>query len=165
MPSAYIGIGSNLGDRLENCRKALALLESRGIRTTALSAPYETKPWGMGQPDLVAGQPDFINMAARIETDSGGPAAILEALQEVEREMGRVRRRKWEPRVIDLDILLFGDEIIDLPGLKVPHPLMHLREFALRPLAEIAPQVVHPVLKKTVSQLLAELQKTEGGGK
>lgn len=167
MPTAYIGIGSNLGNRLENCLKALDLLERRGIRVTALSSPYETKPWGMDRPeiehpDMVAGQPDFINMAARIETDLGkSPLALLETLQEVEREMGRVRREKWGPRIIDLDILLYGDEVVDIPDgtegrLKVPHPLMHLREFVLKPLAEIAPQAIHPVLKKTISQLLAE---------
>ena len=166
MPSAYIGIGSNLGSRLENCRKALDLLKRRGIRVTALSSPYETRPWGMDRPeiehpDLLSGQPDFINMAARIETDMEGPLALLEALQEVEREMGRVRREKWGPRIIDLDILLYGDEVVDIPDgtegrLEVPHPLMHLREFVLKPLAEIAPQAIHPVLKKTISQLLAE---------
>ncbi len=168
MPSACIGIGSNLGNRLGNCLKAVELLKRKGIRITALSPPYETKPWGAGQPgvehpDAVAGQPDFINMAACIEAGPEGPLGLLETLQEVERQMGRVRREKWGPRVIDLDLLLYGDEIIDLPekGLTVPHPFMHLREFVLKPLAEIAPQAIHPVLKKTVLQLLSELQKGE----
>ncbi len=165
MTSAYIGIGSNLGDRLGNCLKALELLRLRGIRVTAVSSAYETKPWGagqpgVGQPEAVAGQPDFINMAAGIDPGPEGPLELLESLKEVERQMGRVRRVKWGPRVIDLDLLLYGDEVIDLPEkLKVPHPFMHLREFVLKPLAEIAPQAVHPVLKKTVLQLLSELRK------
>ncbi|MDA8172249.1 MAG: 2-amino-4-hydroxy-6-hydroxymethyldihydropteridine diphosphokinase [Nitrospiraceae bacterium] len=152
MPAACIGIGSNLGDRLQNCKRALRLLEQRGIRVKAVSGAYETKPWG-GQ--SVAGQPDFINMAAVVETDIS-PRALLNVLLEVEKEMGRVRERKWGPRIIDLDILLYADEVMDQPGLKIPHPLMHERDFVLRPLAEIAPEALHPVLKKTVRQLLEE---------
>ena len=152
MPDAYVGIGSNLGDRAGNCLSALDLLKRKGIKIITVSHPYETKPWG------VEAQPDFINMAARVEADiPTGPMALLETIFEVESEMGRVRKEKWGPRIIDLDILLYGDEIIDLPGLKVPHPLMHLREFVLRPLSEIAPEAVHPVLKKTIAQLLSEL--------
>ncbi|MDA8085457.1 MAG: 2-amino-4-hydroxy-6-hydroxymethyldihydropteridine diphosphokinase [Nitrospiraceae bacterium] len=153
MPTACIGIGSNLGDRLQNCRKALKLLEQRGIRIKAVSGAHVTKPWGGRE---VAGQPDFINMAAVVETDLA-PMKLLQTLFQVENEMGRVRVRKWGPRIIDLDILLYGGEIIDQPGLKVPHPLMHEREFVLMPLAEIAPEAVHPVFKKTVRQLLEEL--------
>ncbi|MDA8387900.1 MAG: 2-amino-4-hydroxy-6-hydroxymethyldihydropteridine diphosphokinase [Nitrospiraceae bacterium] len=160
MTTAYIGIGSNLGDRLQNCRKALKLLEQRGVRIRVknVSGAYETKPWGPETAD----QPDFINMAAAVETDIG-PRALLEILLRIENEMGRVRTKKWGPRTIDLDILLYGDEVVDLqggsrlPALKVPHPLMHKREFVLLPLAEIAPGAVHPVLKKTVKQLLEEL--------
>ncbi len=152
MPAACIGIGSNLGDRLQNCKRALRLLEQRGIRVKAVSGAYETEPWG-GQ--SVAGQPDFINMAAVVETDIS-PRALLNVLLEVEKEMGRVRERKWGPRIIDLDILLYADEVMDQPGLKIPHPLMHERDFVLRPLAEIAPEALHPVLKKTVRQLLEE---------
>ena len=153
MPFVYIGIGSNLGDRLRNCQRALKLLEQRGVRIRAVSGAYETKPWG-GQ--AVAGQPDFINMAAQLDTDLT-PRALLGTLQQVEKEMGRVRERKWGARTIDLDILLYGDEIIDQPDLKVPHPLMHEREFVLKPLAEIAPEAVHPGFKKTVRQMLEEI--------
>ena len=155
MTTAYVGIGSNLGRRLQNCKKALKLLEQKGIRIKKVSGAFETKPWGgrEGGADLMSGQRDYINMAAAVETDAG-PRALLGALLEVEAEMGRVRKRKWGPRNIDLDLLLYGDEVIDLPGLKVPHPLMHEREFVLLPLAQIAPDAIHPVLKKTVRQLL-----------
>ncbi len=152
MARACIGIGSNLGGKETNCRKALEFLERKGIEVVSRSAAYITRPWGK------TGQPDFVNMAACLET--GLPAReLLNVLLETEKEMGRVREEKWGPRVIDLDLLLYGDEVISEPDLNVPHPLMHEREFVLRPLAEIAPDAVHPVLKKSVRQLLRELEE------
>ena len=155
--TACIGIGSNLGDRLQNCKKALELLEQKGVRVKKVSGAFETKPWGGA---AVAGQRDYINMAAVVETDKD-PLALLDTLLQIEAGMDRVRTQKWGPRNIDLDLLLYGEEVLDLPGLKLPHPLMHKREFVLLPLAEIAPQAVHPVFRKTVKHLLEELKKQD----
>lgn len=152
MPVAYIGIGSNLGNRKENCLKAIASLSARGVVIRKQSTPVETEPWGVEE------QPGFINMAVEIETVMA-PRELLDALKKIEGELGRQITYRWGPRIIDLDILLYGDFVADEPDLKIPHPLMHLREFVLRPLSGIAPEVVHPILKKTVKSLLAGLRK------
>jgi len=149
MAVVHIGIGSNLGNRGENCLKALDLLSARGVIIRKRSSLFETEPWG------VQDQPKFINMAAEVATELG-PLKLLETLKSVEEEMGRKESYRWGPRVIDLDILFYDDMVMDSPELKIPHPLMHEREFVLRPLAEIAPDKIHPVLKKTVKELLSE---------
>lgn len=146
----YIGIGSNLGDREGNCLKAIELMRERGISILKQSSPYETEPWGLTD------QPKFINMAVEAET-SRSPLKLLEVLKEIEKEMRRTEAVRWGPRVIDLDILLYGDLVLDEPDLKIPHPLMEEREFVLRPLAEIAPDVRHPVINKTMGELLKKL--------
>ncbi len=149
MNSAYLLIGGNMGERLENLDKTRALISGSCGTIVKQSSVYETSAWGKTD------QPDFLNQALRVETYLG-PAALLKALLGIEQEMGRYRGEKYGPRIIDIDIIFFNHEIIDLPDLKIPHPRMQNRKFVLTPLAEIAPQFVHPVLGISMSQLLEE---------
>ena len=146
---AYIGLGSNLGDKKANCRKAIALLAKSG-RVTSVSSLYRTEPMGY------ADQDDFVNAVVEIETGLS-PEALLQQCRSIEDELGRVRTIRWGPRTIDVDILLYGAAMIETPELTIPHPLLHTRRFVLVPLCEIAPQTLHPKLRKTASDLLAEL--------
>jgi 2-amino-4-hydroxy-6-hydroxymethyldihydropteridine diphosphokinase len=147
--TAYVALGSNLGDREANLRSALLMLDKlEGLRVRRVSTLFENPAVG-GR----TGAPPFLNAAAEVET-SLGARELLHRLLQVERTLGRQRREKWAPREIDLDLLLYGDAVIDEPGLSVPHPLMHERLFVLKPLAEIAPHVPHPVCRKTIAELL-----------
>lgn len=146
---AYLSLGSNVGDRDAHLRDALARMGSLG-RVAAVSSFYETEPIE------VTDQPWFLNCAAALETTQTA-SQLMAALLQIEQEMGRRRTQKKGPRTIDLDILLFGDEIADSPALTIPHPGMHQRRFVLAPLAEIAPDLRHPVFNKTIRELLAEL--------
>jgi 2-amino-4-hydroxy-6-hydroxymethyldihydropteridine diphosphokinase len=135
---ASVGLGGNVGDAiatLHSALQALAVLpQTRILRTSRL---YRTPAWG------VANQPDFVNAATLLET-SLSARALLDGLLEVERRFGRERRERWGPRILDLDLLLYADAIIDIPGLRVPHPHLHERAFALLPLLEITPDAVIP---------------------
>ena len=145
----YLSLGSNLGNREENLREAISRLGAFG-NVTAVSSFYETEPVDF------LDQPWFLNCVVLLETEFP-PQTLLQRVLEIERGMGRERVQPKGPRLIDIDILLFGDQIIHEPGLTIPHPALHERRFVLEPLAEIAPRVVHPVLKKTAQELLADL--------
>jgi len=149
--SAFVGIGSNLGDREGNLRRAIKLLSAEdGVDVVAVSEIRETDPVGPVE------QGPFLNGAVRIETDLA-PRELLERLLAVEERLGRVRRERWGPRTIDLDLLLYGDDVVDEPGLAVPHPRLHERRFALEPLADLDPGLEIPG-KGPISALLAELE-------
>lgn len=145
MPTVYISLGSNLGDREATIREAIAALPG----VTAVSELRETEPVG------VVDQPRFLNGAARLETELSA-RQLLDALLAIERGLGRERRERWGPRTIDLDLLLYGNETVDEPGLTVPHPRLHERRFALEPLADLDPELVVPG-RGRVRDLLAEL--------
>jgi len=147
--TAYIGLGSNLGQRALTLRRAVKELGSReGIRVTRVSSFIETEPVG-GPP-----QGRFINAAAELRTTLA-PRQLFDVLKSVEDQFGRERGVRWGPRTLDLDLLLYEEEVMDEPDLQVPHPLMHLRRFVLEPLCEIAPDAHHPILCKSVRELLA----------
>ena len=151
MAIAYIGIGSNLGNRQENCLRAVELLEGKRIIVKKRSSMHETEPWG------IKDQPRFINMVIEIETGLESKE-LLKILKVVEKELGRKESFKWGPRSIDLDILLFDDLVLKEDDLEIPHPLMHERDFVLKPLCEIAPDIIHPVLKKKICDLVQKLE-------
>lgn len=152
MVTAYIGVGSNLGDRQANIKHALAMLiETPQIEIRRISAMFDNPAVGGAE-----GSPNYLNAAVEIQTTLQ-PQALLARLLEIEQTMGRERNEKWGSRNIDLDLLLYGNAIVSKDNLIVPHPLMHERMFVLRPLAEIAPRAVHPTLNVTIQDLLGSL--------
>jgi 2-amino-4-hydroxy-6-hydroxymethyldihydropteridine diphosphokinase len=148
---AYVGLGANLGDREATLRRAVELLAGvEGVEVVAVSELRETEPVG------VVDQPAFLNGAVAVET-SLSPRELLDSLLRVELQLGRVRDgTRWGPRTVDLDLLVYGDEVVDEPGLRVPHPRLHERRFALEPLAELDPALVVPG-QGAVSALLTRL--------
>ncbi|MEK7851476.1 MAG: 2-amino-4-hydroxy-6-hydroxymethyldihydropteridine diphosphokinase [Deltaproteobacteria bacterium] len=152
MSIAYIGLGSNIGDKTINMKRAIEELEKvPGNKVLAVSSFYKTEPVGDVEQDW------FINAVVKIETGLI-PGELLKTLLDIERNLGRVREIKWGPRIIDLDILLYDDLVIEEEGLAVPHPYLHKRGFVLTPLAEIAPACIHPRLKKSISEILGALE-------
>ncbi len=152
--TAYLSLGSNLEDPPAQIRSAIRRLESSG-KIRRISSFYSTEPMEVRE------QPWFVNCAVEVST-SLTPEQLLSKMLAIETEMGRVRTAKKGPRLIDLDLLLFNDAIIQRNNLTVPHPAMHRRRFVLAPLAEIAPQAIHPILKRTAAELLADLGETGG---
>ncbi len=156
MAIAYIALGSNLGDRAASLRQALLLLWQQGVEVQAVSGFWDTAPYG------VTDQPRFLNAVCRVRTYLE-PLALLRLLLATERQMGRVRLRHWGERNIDLDLLLYENVVMDEPELRLPHPDMQNRDFVLLPLAELAPDLVHPTLNKTIRELKQELLSISAG--
>ncbi len=152
MSTVYIGIGSNLGDRFYNCKRAIDLLKESGIKIKKESSIYETEPWGVKE------QPVFMNMAVETDTEIA-PFELLRVLKNIEKKMGRKETFHWGPRIIDLDILLYDNLVINNEELNIPHKNMHERYFVLKPLSEIAGDIKHPVLKLNIRELLQRINK------
>ena len=151
MRTAYIGIDSNLGDKLNNCLKSIDLIERiPGYRVEAQSDFFRTEPVG------VEDQNWYVNCVISLQTDIS-VQQLMKSLLSIEASLGRERKRKWDPRTIDLDIILFGQDLINEKNLTVPHPLMHKRRFVLVPMVQLAPDLIHPVLEKSMTELLNAL--------
>lgn len=146
-------MGSNMGNRFQMLEQAQQMIEKKAGKIIAASHVYETAAWGNEN------QNSFLNTTIQIETPKSA-VQLLEVLQAIEKSLGRNRKRKWEPRLIDIDILFFNNDIIYEENLTVPHPQMHLRRFTLQPLAEIAGGFIHPVFDKTITDLLNECTDT-----
>jgi 2-amino-4-hydroxy-6-hydroxymethyldihydropteridine diphosphokinase len=153
---AYIGIGSNLGDKLDHCEKAISeILKTDRHKLLAKSSFYRTQPIGYTSQDR------FVNGVIKIETDLEAHE-LLRTLKTIESQLGRTETFRWGPRTIDLDILFFDDVEIRTEALQIPHPLIQDRQFVLMPLAEIDRSLIHPVLKKTIQELLNNLKGGQG---
>ncbi len=150
MSTVFLSLGTNLGDREANLRNAITALAPQ-VRGTRESPVYETAPWGFED------QPSFLNMVVEGETDLP-PLELLKFLKTLETELGRTPTFRYGPRLIDLDILFYDDLILQTPELTIPHPKLHERTFVLMPLVDLAPDFVHPVLQRTIADLLSPLK-------
>lgn len=151
-PIIYLALGTNLGDRFANLQAAIAALPP-AVRVRSQSPVYETPPWGLTD------QPAFLNMVIQGET-ALAPIDLLKHLKHLEIELGRLPGVRWGPRLIDMDILFYDDLVLAAPGLILPHPRLHERAFVLVPLNDLTPDLIHPVLGKSVRQLLAGVDGT-----
>ena len=149
MQAIYLGLGTNLGDRAANLQAAVIGL-AKELVITAVSPLYQTAPWG------VTDQPDFINMCLAAET-ALSPIELLTFIKDLEVEIGRLPSKRWGPRLIDIDLLFYANQILETENLKIPHPELAERAFVLCPLADIAPNFVHPVLRQTIAALAAKV--------
>jgi len=148
---AYLLLGGNLGDRRKNLELAIQLLNEEAGKVILVSALYETAAWGKED------QPDFLNQAIALRTNLSALKLLDKAL-EIEQKLGRIRKEKWGERLIDIDLILFGNEVINMEGkLQIPHPHMQNRKFVMQPLAEIAPDIYHPVLGKTILEIAGKI--------
>lgn len=188
MKSIFIGVGSNLGDREKNIQTAGSLMEGRGIRVMRMSPIYETEALCRFENKVAAGSdridsvrscqaggsgeklakpspdkkkmPSFLNAVFEIESELS-PADLLTRLESIEGEMGREGKGDWKPRPIDLDILFYGDRVMESPRLRIPHPEIANRWFVLKPLSDLAPDWMHPISKKTIKELLCNSSSTQ----
>ncbi len=148
MKGKYLLLGSNLGNKAENISLAIKLIKERIGRVKKASSIYQTSSWG------IKGQPDYCNQVVQVDSMLN-PALLLELMLEIEASMGRIRNKKWDNRIIDIDILFYDDLIVNESSLKIPHPEFPNRKFALVPMAEIAPDEIHPVSGLTMSEMLS----------
>jgi 2-amino-4-hydroxy-6-hydroxymethyldihydropteridine diphosphokinase len=149
MTEVYLLLGTNMGERIANIVKAVTAIGSKVGKVSIISAIYETAAWGKTDQD------SFLNLAILVSTFLA-PIDLLHELKTIEKEVGRTDTEKWGPRVIDIDIIFYGSELIQQPELQIPHPYLPVRRFALLPLSDIAIDFIHPLLKKSVKELLAE---------